>query len=506
MAHLIPNIIQKFFDANGEPLVGGKLYSFQAGTSTPLATYQDAAETTPNTNPIILDANGECRIFIGAQAYKFRLDDADDVTLWTEDGISHISNGSITTDKIANGAVTAPKLADSSVLESKIGTGAVTETKIGTGAVTESKLGALSVSTAKIQDGAVTNAKIADGTIETAKLSNSALSVLIQAKNKIMNGDFDIWQLGTSFTNANNLVIGPDRWFFRKFGTTSINIVKSSDVPTFAQAGRVITSSVEFTTTSALAATGSNGVFFTQGIEGGIFKSFAQKPITLSFWVKAPSAGTRSVCIQNGAEDLSYIAEYTVVAANTWEKKTITFPGTPSSGTWYYTNQPGLFVTFALAAGPSRQNTAGSWHSSGAAMATSAQPNDCGTNGNKFSLAGVQLEPGSVATEFEARDVSIELNLVKRYRERLFFSMRGYNPNLAVTGPVSCLAYFKAEKLTTGYTHIFTNGPNYSGSNIAGAAVALQSIYGVEIAANFVASGTSMVHCNGEIMVQCDYV
>lgn len=88
---LLPNIRSRFCDANGLPLVGGKFYSYEAGTTTPLATYTDQAATTPNTNPIILDANGEATIFItsGVQ-YKFMLTDADDVLIWSADNVSGV--------------------------------------------------------------------------------------------------------------------------------------------------------------------------------------------------------------------------------------------------------------------------------------------------------------------------------------------------------------------------------------------------------------------------------
>ena len=48
----------QFFDNNGNPLSGGKLYTYAAGTTTPQATYASAAGSTLNTNPIILDAAG----------------------------------------------------------------------------------------------------------------------------------------------------------------------------------------------------------------------------------------------------------------------------------------------------------------------------------------------------------------------------------------------------------------------------------------------------------------
>ena len=79
----------QFFDNNGNPLVGGKLYTYAAGTTTPLATYTDATATTPNTNPIILDSRGEANVWLSATTYKFVLTDAADATIWTVDNISN---------------------------------------------------------------------------------------------------------------------------------------------------------------------------------------------------------------------------------------------------------------------------------------------------------------------------------------------------------------------------------------------------------------------------------
>lgn len=87
-ASLSPVAKQQFFDANGNPLAGGKVYTYQAGTTTPLATYTDASGSTPNANPIILDSAGEANIWLGSQNYKFILKDANDVTQWTVDNIA----------------------------------------------------------------------------------------------------------------------------------------------------------------------------------------------------------------------------------------------------------------------------------------------------------------------------------------------------------------------------------------------------------------------------------
>jgi hypothetical protein len=69
-----------FFDNNGVPLAGGKLYTYAAGTTTPKATYTTAAGNIANSNPITLDAYGRAILFISG-AYKFVLKDANDVAI-----------------------------------------------------------------------------------------------------------------------------------------------------------------------------------------------------------------------------------------------------------------------------------------------------------------------------------------------------------------------------------------------------------------------------------------
>lgn len=81
------------FDSNGNPLVGGKLYTYAVGTTTPKSTYTNAALSSANTNPVILDARGEAVIYLGAGSYKFILKDADDSTIWSVDAIDGGASG-----------------------------------------------------------------------------------------------------------------------------------------------------------------------------------------------------------------------------------------------------------------------------------------------------------------------------------------------------------------------------------------------------------------------------
>lgn len=64
-----------FYDVNGNPLCAGLVYTFVAGTTTPKLSWQDAGETTPNTNPVVLDANGSCLLY-GTGIYTLQVTDA----------------------------------------------------------------------------------------------------------------------------------------------------------------------------------------------------------------------------------------------------------------------------------------------------------------------------------------------------------------------------------------------------------------------------------------------
>jgi len=81
---------QQFFDNYGVPLNGGLLYAYQAGSSTPLATYTDINGTVANANPIVLDASGRSATEIWLTYgffYKFVLKDSNGVTIGTYDNI-----------------------------------------------------------------------------------------------------------------------------------------------------------------------------------------------------------------------------------------------------------------------------------------------------------------------------------------------------------------------------------------------------------------------------------
>lgn len=489
MMHLLPQILQQFFDANGNPLVAGKVHTYAAGTSTPLATYKDASGTE-NTNPIILDANGVADIWVGALAYKFVITDANDVPIKTIDDVSHISNGSVTTAKIANGAVTNDKLATDAVSTSKIIDQNVTTAKIQDSAVTTVKINNAAVTTAKIEDEAVTTAKIDDGAVTLPKLADSTLQAIFPTKNKFINGGLSLWTRGSLFNGLGGTYCTADRWRFDKAGTSSIVVERSTNVPTVAQAGHLIDSSmaisVSFDQTSLGAA---HLVAFGQWLEGYTFRSIAQQPTTASFWVYSSKTGTYCAALQNGTNpaDQSYIVEFEVNAASVWEKKVINLPPTPATGTWHLDSRPGLGVSFVLAAGSDFIDTADSWIS-GRKYATSNQVNFTDSTSNTFYVADLQLEAGVIATNFEERPYGMEAVLAERFCEEGEGDFRAYNPNVAATGAIGGMIQFRtAKRIPNGTVSITDDQYNTRVNN--GSIADFASEYGVPVAADFITAG-----------------
>jgi len=92
---LTPLVKFKGYDANNNPLTGGKLYTYSAGGSTPIDTYKDLTTGTPNTNPVILNSRGEADVWLAdGLAYKLVLKDSNDVEIWSKDNITGSGGGS----------------------------------------------------------------------------------------------------------------------------------------------------------------------------------------------------------------------------------------------------------------------------------------------------------------------------------------------------------------------------------------------------------------------------
>src|SRR5690348_5165010 len=101
MATLFAAPLAQLFDDLADVLAGGKVYSYEAGTSTPLATYQDRDGNTANANSTVLDSSGRATIRLTeGVAYKLIVKDSSDMVVLTEDNVIVGFAADTTTDQL----------------------------------------------------------------------------------------------------------------------------------------------------------------------------------------------------------------------------------------------------------------------------------------------------------------------------------------------------------------------------------------------------------------------
>ena len=266
------------------------------------------------------------------------------------------------------------------------------------------------ISTADLADSAVTTAKITNNAVTAAKVSSDVSQL---GKNLIQNGSMAVAQRGATITSPTN-AITLDRWHAQVSGAAAITVSQDTGV---AGSGFAYRLKVDCTTADASIAA-SDRVHIRQVIEAQNLQHLkygdaSAKTITLSFRVSSPKSGTHCVALYQADGARSYIREYTVTSADTEELITVTFPGDPS-GTINNDNGEGLYVTFPLIAGTDYQAAADGW-AAGFDFATSNQQNLLDDTANNFYITGVQLEIGSVATDFEHEDYGTTLAKCHRY-------------------------------------------------------------------------------------------
>ena len=96
---VIPAPVFTAIDANGDPVSGGKLYTYVAGTTTPQKTYSNVGLTSENANPVVMDSSGRATIYVTTgSSFKYLLKTSADVTLWTADNIGAVPKSTATVD------------------------------------------------------------------------------------------------------------------------------------------------------------------------------------------------------------------------------------------------------------------------------------------------------------------------------------------------------------------------------------------------------------------------
>jgi hypothetical protein len=336
-----------------------------------------------------------------------------------------------------SGTVTSAMITDGTIVNGDINaSAAIALSKLATGALPT----AITIASANIVDGTIVNtdinasAAIVDtklATISTAgKVSNSATTAtsantanaivardasgnfdatsinggpLAGFRNRIINGNFDIWQRGTSFTGNE---FGADRWFHGRVGTTHT----ASRVAFTVGQTAVPNEPTHLCRTVVTSVAGAgNYAILEQRIED--VRTFAGQQVTISFWAKADATKNIAInMVQNfgtgGSPSANAgISGTKVSIGTTFQKVTVTATLPSISGKTFGTdanNHLKLFIWF----------DAGSTYNS--------DTDSLGQQSGTFDIAQVQIEPGPVATPFEQRPIGTELALCQRYYEKSY--------------------------------------------------------------------------------------
>ena len=256
-------------------------------------------------------------------------------------------------------------------------------------------------------------------------LGSSALAPAgLGFRNKIINGAMVINQRAATVTASGSQQWVTDRW----------SVYNATGTVTFQQSS---TAPVGFTNSllATVTATGSYGsggyTLLGQFIEGLNTADLAwgtssAKPVTVSFWVRSSVTGTYTVSLQNNGQSRSYVAPYTINAANTWEQKVITIQG-ETSGSWSTDTSAGVRVWFSLGVGSVWDTTGNAWQSANY-YGVSTSVDLAANSGATFYVTGVQFEQNVVVTPFEQRPIGVELSLCQRYFYRFVGDVSYYNP------------------------------------------------------------------------------
>ncbi len=275
-------------------------------------------------------------------------------------------------------------------------------------------------------------------------------------RNRLINSDMRIDQRNAGATVNTDLAFPLDRWkAFRNGGAATFTSQRSTVAPANA------TNSLLYTVGTGAAPGASDYSGLSHTIEGFNIADLgwgtaSAKPVTMSFKVRSSVTGSFGVSFRNSANNRSYIASFTIAAANTWETKTITVPG-DTTGTWLTDNGAGLVVLFDLGVGSTFSDTAGSWLAANKFGLTGGTKL-IATSGATFHVTEVQLEAGSVATPFERRPFGTELALCQRYAVRYLgnsdyekLPAAGYN--VSSTSYVAAFALFVPMRASPSLTY-----------------------------------------------------
>ena len=260
----------------------------------------------------------------------------------------------------------------------------------------------------------------ADGTC-TAKLT-SVNGGQLSHRNIIINGAMNVSQRGTSFASLGTGYTVDRFRYTENIDTGVVTVTQESitDLPGFTKAAKINCTTAE---AGVPSKAGSKFASFNTKLEGQNLQQLAYgtssaKQITLSFYVKSNVTGTFCVSLYKGDQTARNVSlGYTISSANTWEKKTLTYPADTGGGGIDNDNGSGLEIYWVVARQQGYQGAASTtWgNNTDARFANLCTATIFENTNDHIMFTGVQLEVGDTATSFEHRSYGEELSLCQRY-------------------------------------------------------------------------------------------
>ena len=261
---------------------------------------------------------------------------------------------------------------------------------------------------------------------------NRIISYNKGGSNIVINGNMMIHQ--RSSTTVSNISASgyytADRWHTDENGTTMVfsQLVDTSDFPTNSEFRKSLKTTC--TTAKSSLAVGDY-LKIIQKFEGQNVQVLKKgtsvaESVTVSFWVKSNLIGTY-ICELDDIQNSRQVSKsYTINLADTWERKTLTFPS-DTSGSITNDTSARFQLSFWLVAGATY--TSGTLNNSAWASYTNGnravgQVNIASTLNNYLAITGIQMEIGTIANAYEYRSYSEELSLCQRYYSK-FSSLSG---------------------------------------------------------------------------------
>ena len=253
-----------------------------------------------------------------------------------------------------------------------------------------------------------------DGTC-TANITNN-----LSNRNVIINGAMQVAQRGDTALGGDGYG-GCDRFYWNESGGAAVTLKQGGASDSPVSEGFSNCQHVDVTTADTDMGTTNYNMLSTR-LEGRDLQGFKKgtsnaEQFTLSFWIRSTVTGTYIVELIDQSNSSRHVNKaYTISASNTWEKKEITFPA-DTTGTITSDESRRLDVNWWFGAGTNY--TSGtlqtSWGADTNANKAVGQVNAVNSTSNDIMLTGVQLEVGSVATDFAHRSYAQELALCQRY-------------------------------------------------------------------------------------------